>query len=674
MRTSWDFAKFVAHQGLPPKVPSTHRFGPGIAIVPIDMCPVMRVDLATFGDHGAETLGTYATALREGQVAVTLYFGVSKHFRRSRLPCKRPNSDNISMCARFTLRRRLHLVMRELAAMLPVGLFDFDPEPCGTAPSLYSCFRGEPLGRPGYVGAVLRRGVRLAPAARAEAISGNSGFCCVGFAGPRTTDIHEAAFAPIPEPDSLIPCLDFCGCHPPTAFANARLQTVSASADRRRQRPITISWRRSMYRVHLALAVILCVCPLAHSQVVTITKIADMATVPPGGTTPFTGFGSPVIDGSTVAFAGAVGNSTAVYASSGGVISTIVPPDPSTAYAGGIGYKNGTLVYQATTSGETAIFSLSGGTVTRFVDTTTPIPGGTGAFGSFGGTSLSNGRLVFTGQSGDAQQGGIYVSSGGTPPSLSIVADQNTPIPGAGGANFTSYYFGNAAISGNSVIFRGSVYTSTLGNFAGIYERVGQGPITTIANGNTPLPGGTGNFPTDFGDTVAVSGSNVAFVSDQKGVYARINGVMTKVVDGSTPSPNGTGNFDAGDFDLGSVIAMNGSDVAFVGYTATSVGVYLYDGSALHTLIDNTNPVFDGQPLNPYTPFSISTNAIDGNSVVFTANFGNAGDPPYPTGSGIFVATFSAVPEPSTLALAGFGALALVGRWLRVRPGRGVSG
>ncbi len=33
------------------------------------------------------------------------------------------------MCVRFTLRARLNLVMKELAEMLPVGLFDFDPEP-----------------------------------------------------------------------------------------------------------------------------------------------------------------------------------------------------------------------------------------------------------------------------------------------------------------------------------------------------------------------------------------------------------------------------------------------------------------------------------------------------------------------------------------------------------------
>jgi putative SOS response-associated peptidase YedK len=37
--------------------------------------------------------------------------------------------DNGSMCARFTLRRPLNVVMKELADSLPVGLFDYDPKP-----------------------------------------------------------------------------------------------------------------------------------------------------------------------------------------------------------------------------------------------------------------------------------------------------------------------------------------------------------------------------------------------------------------------------------------------------------------------------------------------------------------------------------------------------------------
>jgi putative SOS response-associated peptidase YedK len=35
------------------------------------------------------------------------------------------------MCARFTLRRRLNLVIQELAELMPQpGLFDWDPTPC----------------------------------------------------------------------------------------------------------------------------------------------------------------------------------------------------------------------------------------------------------------------------------------------------------------------------------------------------------------------------------------------------------------------------------------------------------------------------------------------------------------------------------------------------------------
>jgi len=54
------------------------------------------------------------------------------------------------MRARFTLRRLLNLVMKELAEMLPVGLFDFDPEPAyNIAPmrGLVLCDSGRPIDR-----------------------------------------------------------------------------------------------------------------------------------------------------------------------------------------------------------------------------------------------------------------------------------------------------------------------------------------------------------------------------------------------------------------------------------------------------------------------------------------------------------------------------------------------
>jgi hypothetical protein len=60
------------------------------------------------------------------------WLGMEHAFRSpGRLALERwqPNSDNRSMCARFTLRRPLSLVVKELADTLSVGLFDFDPPP-----------------------------------------------------------------------------------------------------------------------------------------------------------------------------------------------------------------------------------------------------------------------------------------------------------------------------------------------------------------------------------------------------------------------------------------------------------------------------------------------------------------------------------------------------------------
>src|SRR2546430_1934658 len=44
---------------------------------------------------------------------------------------RRPPADNVRMCAPFTLRRQLNLIVQELADLLPrhPGLFDWDPTP-----------------------------------------------------------------------------------------------------------------------------------------------------------------------------------------------------------------------------------------------------------------------------------------------------------------------------------------------------------------------------------------------------------------------------------------------------------------------------------------------------------------------------------------------------------------
>ena len=285
-----------------------------------------------------------------------------------------------------------------------------------------------------------------------------------------------------------------------------------------------------MNRVTFAISIILATLGRASGQVVTITKIADSSTIAPGGQSPFTSFGWPSVDGSTVVFTGDTGNSNAIYAATGATVTTVVPPAPNTSY-NALNYKDGVLLYGAdVTGGQSGIYTLAGNTTTRYVDTTMPIPGGTGNFSDVASDSLSNGVLAFSGASG------IYTSTCGATPTVSVVANQNTVIPNAGGATFTGPYFGDLAISGNTVAFS---YTSN--PRGGVYEQVGQGPITVVADRTTPLPGGTGHFSGNFDIPVGISGSNISFIGDQQGVYASINGTLRTIADGLTRSPNGAG-------------------------------------------------------------------------------------------------------------------------------------
>src|ERR1700739_2305624 len=103
-----------------------------------------------------------------------------------------------------------------------------------------------------------------------------------------------------------------------------------------------------MQRIISASTAILLVVGSAPAQVVTITKIVDYSTVAPGGPATFTSFGSPIVDGSTVVFSGAVGNSNSIYSSTGGVISTLLSPGApipngtgNFSSVGAAGYKNG---------------------------------------------------------------------------------------------------------------------------------------------------------------------------------------------------------------------------------------------------------------------------------------------------------------------------------------------
>ncbi len=394
--------------------------------------------------------------------------------------------------------------------------------------------------------------------------------------------------------------------------------------------------------------------PAASEADFIFTKIVDTNSAIPGGTGNFTGFSDlPAISGSTVAFfGGGSSGQGGIYTGTGGALTTIA--DKNTAIPGGTGNFldfgfpaiSGSTVafFGGGSGGQAGIYTGTGGTPTTIADLNTAIPGGTGNFIVFssGGSraAISGSTVAFFG-GGSGGQAGIYTGTGGP---LTTIADKNTAIPGGTG-NFAG--FGDPAISGSTVVFTGG---SSSGQ-AGIYTGTG-GPLTTIADKNTAIPGGIGNF-TGWGNG-GISGSTVAFLAigsgGQGGIYTGTGGTPTMIADKNTAIPGGTGNF-AGFAEP----AISGGAVAFLAIgSGGQGGIYADLGGTL------TKVIAIGDPLDGKTVNNLSFGRYGLDDLAFWVSFTDESQ-------GIFEAT-RAVPEPSSLLLLGTGLGGLGGlAWKRHR-------
>src|SRR5262245_51128743 len=124
---------------------------------------------------------------------------------------------------------------------------------------------------------------------------------------------------------------------------------------------------------------------------------------------------------------------------------------------------------------------------------------------------------------------------------LSRVADLNTAIPNGTG-NFTN--FGCCVLSGGNVAFLGDAGFGS-SEQEGIYLFNGSA-LTRVADLNTATPPGRGTF-TVFDLLIALSVDIVAFLgfgsSGQQGIYLFNGSALSRVADQNTAIPNGTGNF-----------------------------------------------------------------------------------------------------------------------------------
>ncbi|NBV23998.1 MAG: hypothetical protein EBS05_19030 [Proteobacteria bacterium] len=290
--------------------------------------------------------------------------------------------------------------------------------------------------------------------------------------------------------------------------------------------------------------------PEGGAAAASFTKIADGSTAIPNGTGSFiaNNFGSPAAYGSTIAFAGkGSSGQSGIYVWDGTTLSraadlTVAVPNGTGNFTNFSFYdysvnSSGAVLFRAQGASGPGVYKMSGGTLSRVVDTSFAVPGGTGNFTNVYSLIDSGGLSAFGGQD-RALKYGVYTYDGVT---ITTIANTNTVLPGTSAKlNFTDYVINNNA----SLAF--SAYRSD--NASAIYSYA-AGALHLIADTNTTVPGTAFKF-LSLQSPPNINGNMVTFVGyynsySAAGIYgANADGTgLTRLVDTTMTAPGGIGQF-----------------------------------------------------------------------------------------------------------------------------------
>jgi hypothetical protein len=231
------------------------------------------------------------------------------------------------------------------------------------------------------------------------------------------------------------------------------------------------------------------------------------------------------------------------------------------------GVSNGVGIYSA----------LPGGPITRIADTQTLVPGTTVPFGNFSyRASIDSGRVALSAiafpVSGE-QISGAYVFANGE---LQSIADNNTAIPSGNGSFQFLFSDSGPSADAGQIAFSGS---GSGGENSGIYFEQ-DGFLALAVSSTAPVPGSNRSFSA-LGPYV-LNSERLAFLPQHDdgtyGVYLHDlpTGLLTVVANTETPLPGGPGNFVTfGGEDA--PVDLDDDTVVFVGGDAFEAGVYRYD-------------------------------------------------------------------------------------------------
>ena len=219
-------------------------------------------------------------------------------------------------------------------------------------------------------------------------------------------------------------------------------------------------------------------------------------------------------------------------------------------------------------------------TFTRVVSTATPVPGGTGTFDLMTYPG-TDGQTVYFNGADQAGRSGVFGGTGGP---LTTVADWTTPIPGASGSfefiNRPNVNSGRVAFSGGNATVNGLYLASS-------------GTVQRIADTTVPLPSGGGLF-SSFG-SYSVGSWGVAFRANAQtaadGIYRHSAVGLSAAATFQTPVPNGGGStFQSLDFPVADATGLTFFGSNLKSGAASRAGIYRADDSGgIQEVISNTD-------------------------------------------------------------------------------------
>ena len=210
--------------------------------------------------------------------------------------------------------------------------------------------------------------------------------------------------------------------------------------------------------------------------------------------------------------------------------------------------------------------SAAGGPISLIADENTAVPNGIGTFTHTSGSSFDGTSVVFFGidSAPSPANKGIYSNRQGP---LDVVADYVTAIP-CGIGDFTSFRSLGPVIDNGTIAFQGSGTDSQ----SGVYLANGN-TLSLLADENTPVPGGSTLF-FGFNNDLSIAGSHVAFSgsSTKSGLYIKRGPVLEKILDTNDMLD---GKAIASSLTMGEQALSGKALVFFVSFDDSSKGIYL---------------------------------------------------------------------------------------------------